>query len=199
MELQEYFKQFYNMEPYFEITEEQWTHIKETYPKEEVRLEMAKCAMTYPIPYADITEKDARKDYSKLKGVRFHEVLSEGEWFPRKAVETRYPYTYDGKQLYFSRLNVGNDSSNYFQQVNRWSVDGSVSPGPERTWGNEKFMTSLMGAAYSLKLPKVGKNELRTMIGLRKYICSQFKPNVAKSLYDFYKAETILDFSMGWG
>ena len=36
------------------------------------------------------------------------------------------------------------------------------------------------------------------MIGLRKYICSQFKPNVTKIIYDMFE-ENILDFSMGWG
>jgi hypothetical protein len=56
-----------------------------------------------------------------------------------------------------------------------------------------------MGSAYSLKLPKVGKRELRTMIGLRKYICAQFKPNVAKVFYEMLGAENVLDFSMGWG
>ena len=128
MTIQEYFKQFYNMS-YFDITEEQWTHIKKTYPKNEVKLEMAKCAMTYPLPYADISEKDAYEDYMKLKGIRWNEILTEGEWFPRKAQESRYPYTYKSlsdnsyKQLYFSRLNTGNKASNYFQQANRWSVD----------------------------------------------------------------------------
>ena len=37
------------------------------------------------------------------------------------------------------------------------------------------------------------------MIGLRKYICSQFKPNVAKAMYDYFDARNVLDFSMGWG
>jgi DNA modification methylase len=37
------------------------------------------------------------------------------------------------------------------------------------------------------------------MIGLRKYICAQFKPNVAKIFYEMFKAKTVLDFSMGWG
>jgi len=199
MNITDYFKQFYNMTPYFFINEEQWEHIKNTYEKDDVKLQMAKCAMTYEIPYAEISERDAYKDYMKLKGVRYNELLKEGEWFPRKASKSRYPYTYNDKQLYFSRLNTGNKSSNYFQQTNRWSVDGSVSPGPARTWINEKFMTSLMGSAYSLKLKKVGKSELRTMIGLRKYICAQFKPSVAKALYEMYNAKTILDFSMGWG
>ena len=181
------------------ILPEDWELIKETYPKDEVKEKLAEIFMRYPIPYADITEEDAYSDYLKLKGFRWNEYLKEGEWFPRKAAQTRYPLTYEGKQVYFSRVNTGNNASNYFQQKNRWSVDGAVSPGPKRTWESKKFMTSLMGAAYSLKLPQVGKKELRTMIGLRKYICAQFKPNVAKMFYDMNEAKTVLDFSMGWG
>ena len=37
------------------------------------------------------------------------------------------------------------------------------------------------------------------MLGLRKYICSQFKPNAAKALYDYFNVKNVLDFSMGWG
>jgi hypothetical protein len=184
---------------YLFISPDEWQEIKDTYPVDVVKERLAEVCMTWPIPYADISEEDAYDDYMKLKGIRWNEYLKEGEWFPRKAAETRYPLTYEGKQLYFSRLNTGNDASNHFQQHNRWSVDGSVSPGPKRTWETKSFMTSLIGAAYSLKLEQIGKKELRTMIGLRKYICSQFKPNVAKMFYEYLKAETVLDFSMGWG
>lgn len=181
------------------ISSEDWELLKESFPKDVVKEMLAELFMQWPIPYADITEEDAYDDYLKLKGIRWNEYLKEGEWFPRKAVESRYPLTYQGKQLYFSRLNTGNSASNYFQQHNRWSVDGAVSPGPKRTWENKKFMTSLMGSAYSLKMEQIGKKELRTMIGLRKYICAQFKPNVAKMFYEYLNAETVLDFSMGWG
>ena len=184
---------------YFFISPEEWQEIKDTFPKDMVKERLAEIAMTWPIPYADITEEDAYDDYMKLKGIRWNEYLKEGEWFPRKAAESRYPLTYEGKQLYFSRLNTGNSASNYFQQANRWSVDGAVSPGPKRTWESKKFMTSLMGSAYSLKMEQIGKRELRTMIGLRKYICAQFKPNVAKMFYEWLGAEKVLDFSMGWG
>jgi hypothetical protein len=197
--MEDYFDKFLGMEPYLEINEEEWNYIKETFPKDYVKDKLAQIAMTYPIPYAEIDIDDARSEFMKLKGIRWNEILTEGEWFPRKAAESRYPLTYDGKQLYFSRLNTGNDASNFFQQENRWSVDGSVSPGPKRTWENLSFMTSLMGAAYSLKLDKIGKKELRTMISLRKYICAQFKPNVAKIFYEMNNAKTVLDFSMGWG
>ena len=195
----DYFDKFYNMKPYLEINEKEWEYIKETFDKEDVKESLAKVAMTYPLPYPDLTEKKAYKDFQKLKGMKWNEIMVEGDWYAREGTEYSYDLLHDGKPLYFKRLNAGNISSNYFQIKNRWSVDGSVSPGPKRTWENEKFMTTLMGSAYSLKMPKITKNILRTMIGLRKYICSQFKPNVAKIIYDMFEAETILDFSMGWG
>ena len=195
----EYFDKFLNMKPYLSIDEKEWEHIKNTFDKEDVKESLAKVAMTYEIPYAEISKKDAHRDYLKLKGMKHTDILVNGEWFAREGTEYRYGLSFQGKQQYFRRINTGNQSSNYFQQANRWSVDGSVSPGPQRTWGNEKFMTSLMGSAYSLKLPRINRNVLRTMIGLRKYICAQFKPNVSKVLYDKLNSKNILDFSAGWG
>ena len=194
-----YFDKFLDLEPYLEIDEKEWEYIKETFDKEDVKESLAKVAMTYEIPYAEISEKDALKEYKKLKGMHQSDILVEGEWFAREGTEYSYPLEFEGKQQYFRRINSGNSASNYFQQANRWSVDGSVSPGPKRTWESEKFMTSLMGSAYSLKMPKINRNVLRTMIGLRKYICAQFKPNVAKVLYDKLGSKSILDFSAGWG
>jgi hypothetical protein len=194
-----YFDKFYNMEPYLKIDEKDWEYIKETFEKQDVKESLATVAMTYPLPYPDLTEKKAWKDFQKLKGMKWNEIMVEGEWYAREGTEYTYNLNYDDKQLYFRRINTGNGASNYFQIENRWSVDGSVSPGPKRTWESHKFMTTLMGSAYSLKMPKITKNILRTMIGLRKYICSQFKPNVAKIIYDMFESENILDFSAGWG
>jgi hypothetical protein len=155
--------------------------------------------MDYPIPYADISEEDSLKALRKLKGMRHNEILIEGEWFAREGTEYKYDLTWEGKQQYFRRNNTGNAASNYFQQKNRWSVDGTIAPGPKRTWETEKYMISLMGSAYSLKLSKIDAGNLRIMLSLRKYICSQFKPNVAKVLYDKLGSKSILDFSAGWG
>jgi hypothetical protein len=195
----QYFDKFLGMTPYLSIDEKEWSYIKDTFEKQDVKESLAKVAMTYEIPYAEISKKDAYQHYLKLKGMKHTDVLVDGEWFAREGTEYTYNLNFDGKQQYFRRLNAGNNSSNHFQQKNRWSVDGAVSPGPQRTWENEKFMTSLMGSAYSLKMPKINRNVLRTMIGLRKYICAQFKPNVAKVLYDKLGSKNILDFSAGWG
>tara|TARA_Y100000296_G_scaffold23893_1_gene28264 strand:+ start:4689 stop:5909 length:1221 start_codon:yes stop_codon:yes gene_type:complete len=195
----EYFDKFLNMSPYLNINEDEWAYIKETFDKDDVKESLAKIAMTYPIPYMDISLQDALRDFAKLKGVWWNDLLVQDKWYARTESDFKYSLEYLGEPIYFRRLNRGNDSSNYFQQKNRWAVDGSISPGPTRTWKTEKFMTTLMGAAYTLKVEKINKSVLRTMLGLRKYICSQFKPNVAKCVYDYFESKTILDFSAGWG
>ena len=195
----EYFNKFKNQEPYLHIDEKEWSYIKDTFEKDDVRESLATVAMTYPPPYQEISQNECRKDFNKLKGTWVHDLLQEGEWFARAENGYDWPLTYNGSQKYIKRNNTGNKSSNFFQQENRWSVDGTISPGPLRTWGELKFMTSLMGAAYTLKMEKIDKSILRTMLGLRKYICSQFKPNAAKALYDYFDVKNVLDFSAGWG
>ena len=195
----DYFDKFKNQEPYLHINEEEWMFIQSTFHKDDVKESLAKVAMTYSMPTMEMTEEDCRKDFNKLKGTWVHDILREGEWFARSEEGYDYPLNYQGSQWYFARNNIGNKASNYFQQENRWSVESSSYPGPKRTWETFDFMKSLMGAAYSLKLSKIDRSNLRVMIGLRKYICSQFKPNVAKAMYDYFNVKNVLDFSMGWG
>ena len=181
------------MEPYFSIDEKDWTYIKDNFEKDDIKQSLVEVLMEYEPPYMDITEKECLTDYKRLKGVKWNDLYINKQWFARSE------YDWDRSDNLIKRLNVGNKASNYFQQKNRWSVDGTVSPGPLRTWKNEKFMYTLMGSLFTLKVPKVNKSVLRTCISLRKYICSQFKPNVAKGIYDRYKCKNVLDFSAGWG
>ena len=113
-----YFDKFYDMEPYLSIDEKEWEHIKNTFDKEDVKESLAKVAMTYEIPYAEISKKDAHRDYLKLKGMKHTDILVNGEWFAREGTEYTYNLNFQGKQQYFRRLNAGNSSSNYFQQKN---------------------------------------------------------------------------------
>ena len=189
----DYFNKFRDMEPYLKIDKKEWAYIKETFDRPDIQETLVEILKDYELPTQELTKKDAYKDFMKLKGIQWPDYLKESEWYARS--EYKWPLT---KKI-IRRINRGNDASNYFQQYNRWSVDGTISPGPVRTWGNPKFMYTLLGSLFTLEVEKVDRGTLRSCIGLRKYICSQFKPNVAKSIYDMFKAETILDFSMGWG
>ena len=192
-----YLDKFKNMTPYLLIDATEWTYIKETFDMNDVVDTLSQILMEYPLPYSDITIDDARNDFMKLKGVRWNEHLVEGEWTARHIYS--YPFEYRGKPKYFRRNNVGNNASNFFQQENRWEVDATQSPGPARTWTTLSSMKSMCRALFTLGYDVIDKKALRSAISLRKYICSQFKPNVAKMIYEMFDAKVVLDFSAGWG
>jgi hypothetical protein len=96
----DYFDKFLNLESYLSINEEEWNYIQRTFDKKDVKESLAKIAMTYEIPYAEITEDGAYKDLQKLKGMRHNEILVDGEWFAREGTQYRYGLKFEGKQQY---------------------------------------------------------------------------------------------------
>ena len=90
----DYFDKFYNMKPYLEIEDKDWEYIKETFDKQDVKESLATVAMTYPLPYPDLTEKRAYRDFQKLKGMKWNEIMVEGEWYAREGTEYTYNLNY---------------------------------------------------------------------------------------------------------
>ncbi len=82
----DYFDKFKNQEPYLHIDEKEWTHIKDTFDKDDVKESLAKVAMTYPMPTMEMTEEDCRKDFNKLKGTWVYDILKEGECISNKRI-----------------------------------------------------------------------------------------------------------------
>lgn len=116
-----------------------------------------------------------------------------------KKVFSRYEYRYPLSGWYIDEPNIGTLASDYFHQTSRYHCDSINEPSPVRVWNSEKFLHSALGALFTLKQTQVNTQTLRTCLSLRKYIASQFKPAVAKSLYEKYNANNVLDFSAGWG
>lgn len=193
-------KRFQKENEWFSIPEKEWSYIKEKYEKEDIKDELASILITYPPPYPEITDDDILDEYRKLKGVWWNDILVEGQWFPRGEVESTYHNKFDGSYYYFKRSNTGNKASNGFHIENRWSVDHARNPSALRSWETEKGIKGALNALFTMPgLDEVNKSTIRGCLSLRKYIASQFKPSIAKSFYDKFESENILDFSMGWG
>jgi hypothetical protein len=136
---------------------------------------------------------NVKDDYYDLKNKIDHNLFKKGKWVNK--FNYKYPYI----DYYIDLSNVGNKASDYFHQVERWECDATGYPSPQKTWGTEKFRLTLFKALFSLKVKEINPTVLRNLISLRKYIAAQFRPSVAKTIYEVYKPNTVLDFSMGWG
>ena len=148
-----------------------------------------------PMPMRTLTLSDAVEDFKKLEDLDTSSILLEEEWFTR--------YDYDDKYFLTNNLikccNVGNKTSDFYQQENRWKCNSITAPSAYRSWSEEKFRLTLLNALWSLKFEEITSKTLRTAISMRKYIASQFRPSAAKAVYDLFEAKNILDFSAGWG
>ena len=179
----------------FNVSEREWKQINERYSKEDIKNQIIREMMIKDpvLPYLKISSLEAEEDFRKLTRVKVSDVIVESEW------NTRYDYEFERKNILLKSLNVGNKSSNFFHQQNRWKTNSINSPSPERVWNNAKFLDTLLNGLWTLKITSLTSDTIRTLISLRKYIASQFRPSAAKVLYDHFEAKKILDFSSGWG
>lgn len=148
-------------------------------------------------PKQDISLNDAITDFNKLKYIPYINVLKKGDFITRFDYNTKYfklPF-------YFGINNIGNKSSNYFHFDNRMKC-GYVKKNdltPLDVWNNEKYLKQVCKAYVRFDYDSFNLKDLFVSIQMQFYIASQFKPLIAKSIYDLFNSKNVLDYSSGWG
>ena len=114
-----------------------------------------------------------------------------------------YKYKYADKPLgVIDKTHYYNDISDYFQQENRMKCGSNSVDSPMEIWYNEQKLAKMNWHFWrSGVMEDSGINDaaFRTAFRLGTYTATQFKPSVAKALYERHRAENILDTSCGWG
>lgn len=177
------------------VNEDDWENIIYQYPQDFIIKEISDAIEQFNIslPYREISSSEVDNEYWALKNLDIAKYFAKGKWV------NKFEYKYSYIDNYIDLTNIGNKASDYFHQVERWKCDATGYPSPQKTWETEKFRLTLFKALFSLKVKEINPTVLRNIISLRKYIAAQFRPSVAKIIYDIYKPHTVLDFSMGWG
>jgi 16S rRNA G966 N2-methylase RsmD len=175
------------------VGEDDWTDIVNNNSQEFIIQQISDAIRDFEIslPYRQITLDDVDNEYGALCNKT--DLVQKGKWL------NKFEYKYPFLDEYIGISNVGNIASDYFHQQERWKCDATGYPSPDKTWKTEQFRLTLFKALFSLKVKEINPQVLRNLISLRKYIASQFRPSAAKAIYDLFQAETVLDFSMGWG
>ena len=170
-------------------------------------------------PLKPISDEDMRSTFSSLKKADYSIYCS-----PIEQVEKEIFEKYDDLEYPFSKYGLGiidapstyNPVSNYFHQDLRLACSSYGFEAPLEVWqnGTAKDIWRCFGPIWRgingvKKVMVEGKEELRggkldeasylSAFRLGTYIATQFKPVVAKTIYDMTKANTVLDTSCGWG
>ena len=189
--------------------------------KEKFREELAQyIADVRPkFPLKQISKEIMRQAFKGLQKQDVWEYIKPLEQLDKNVKEKYDDYKYNFKEYGLGIIDapsIYNDVSNYFQQELRLNCSSYSFKSPLDVWynGTAKDIWRCLGPIWrginGMKPVMVdGKEELRggrlddksyvSAFRLQTYIATQFKPNVAKAIYQMTDAKRVLDTSCGWG
>ena len=195
--------------------------LNKTYGKEKMRTHIADyIASERPVfPLKEISKDNMRKAFYDLKKFDTSSICIPNEQVEKEVFEKYddYEYSYDKYGLgLINGASTFNDVSNYFHQDLRLACGSYGFEAPKKRWEeNDAYdIWKCLGPIWRgingvQKVMIEGKEELiggelseKSYISafrLGTYIATQFKPVVAKAIYDMTNAKTVLDTSCGWG
>jgi len=200
------------------INQANFEHYTNTIGKEQFRLDLAEyIAKERPVfPLKIITLDDVRKSFFDLQK---QDVTEYCKLDDNNVMEKYDDYKYNYKEYGLGIIDAPstfNNVSNYFHQSLRLNCSSYSFKAPIDVWenGNAKDIWRCLGPIWRgingmKKVVVEGEEKLlggeltessyMSAFRLGTYIATQFKPNVAKTIYQLTNAKRVLDTSCGWG
>lgn len=186
----EVLRQFIN-EGILYIDKENYELLKSQYTKEDI-VETLTALITcgeVKFPLAEINYDDVIVTQKKL--MKLETSIKKGNLY------SRYEKTFGN--YYFDESSSYNLVSNYFHQKERMNVAGPRYLAPTKLWKKFSSVKSIIRGILNSSETSINPAVLRSFISKRSYVASQFKPSVAKAIYDYFEGENIIDLCAGWG
>ena len=175
----------------FYIPKEDWESLKNRYTRSELQdmLTDIICDGQIDFPKRTVTREYALDKQKKL--MSFDNPPKPGRCHFRHSDETGNMYWECGSQY--------NDCSNYYHQDSRLKCCTNTRVSPFEHWTDRKKVRDITGCLFTMKPNCVNLSSFIEAVRLRTYVASQFKPGIAKGIYDFFRAERVVDPCAGWG
>ena len=177
-------------------------HTTEKYGKDEFRKTLAEFITKEKPPYP-LKEFDMERvvdNFRKLQKADFTKYLSQPDNVMEKYDDYKYSYKEYGLGLidcpptfnycsdaFVNDLRMECGSYGFKSPVTRWNEGDNIWGAFGPIWRGVNTGQDLVRETYTMAFR------------LGTYIATQFKPIVAKTIYEMSDAKTVLDTSMGWG
>lgn len=146
-----------------------------------------------PLPTREVSRDSAWDSFLELKRADTTPFMAGSR------TDSRFTYKQPLGMLTVLANNVGNYTGDYFYQDIRWTCRGSFAESPAETWQDRKSLRAIFHRLLDGEESMVSRDTLRKYVGIRRYIPTPDRPFVAKALFDYFKPESVLDLSVGWG
>jgi len=184
------------------IKYDDWMQFTKEHEKDDIRESLAEYISSnkIPFPLKRIDEIDMNNLF-----IRFYRKSLLGEYKNFEDVKERYDYkyTYADKPLgVIDKSNVFNNVSDYFQQENRMKCGSNSCDAPLEIWKDKEKLKTMNWHFWRpgvMEGSDLNDKAFRTGFRIGTYTATQFKPAVAKALYEKHNAVNVLDTSCGWG
>lgn len=151
-------------------------------------------------PIKDISQQDFEDNFLKFCK---NSMLGEYKDFDTVLEKYNYKYKYEDNPLgVIDKSHVYNKSSDYFQELNRMKCGSTLVDSPYSIWTTKHKLAKMNWHFWrkgALGTSDIGPATFRSAFRLGTYTATQFKPSVAKALYEKHNAVKVLDTSCGWG
>jgi hypothetical protein len=189
------------------IIKRDWEELNSKYSKDEIKEGLAEYISQNSVlfPFRKINFDDVVDKFNHLKTTNYSEfIMNDQGSVVEKYDDYKYPYSKYGKTI-IAYGHYFNDISNYYQQRNRYDCGSHGFVSPNEYWYSPDLLKKMNWTFWRLDNDGITPVTIRGSFRLGAYVATQFKPHVAKTIYDFVfskiqsKHKTVLDISMGWG
>lgn len=184
------------------IKNQVWLQFITQHPANEIKEALAEyiTANNIPFPLKEITQDEFEENFLKFCRTSMMNMYKD---FDNVIEKHKYKYKYDDNPLgVLDKSHAYNISSNYFQQANRMKCGSNQVDSPWEIWHTKHKLYRMnwhFWRAGTLGKSDVSDSTFRSAFRIGTYTATQFKPNVAKALYEKHNAVNVLDTSVGWG
>ena len=184
------------------MQKELFLNTTEKYGKEEFRKTLAEFITNEkpPYPLKEFNMEKVVDNFRKLQKADFTDYLSTPDNIMEKYDDYKYSYKEYGLGLidcpstfnycsdaFMNDLRMNCGSYGFKSPVQRWNDGDNIWGAFGPIWRGVNDKQELAPDTYTMSFR------------LGTYIATQFKPIVAKTIYEMSDAKTVLDTSMGWG
>jgi hypothetical protein len=201
-EAKEFFKNRSDENGIPNIKFDEWVEFIKLYSKDDIRESLAKYIHENNVsfPLKRISEEDLTKLFKKFSSTSVMVYYKE---FADVKERYEYKYRYSDNPLgVIDKSHYYNPVSDYFQQKNRMKCGSNSSSAPIEIWNDFEKLKKMNWTFWRLGIMEgsnINEKSFRSAFRLGTYTATQFKPSVAKALYEKHRAVNVLDTSCGWG
>ena len=198
----------YLKEHNFYLNKGEFRYCTEKYGKEEFRLTVADYVYNErpPFPFREIPYSDMVDNFRKLQKADYSNFITPVDQLDNEVIEKYDDYKYEFKthgQGLIDTPSVYNSCSDYFMNSLRLRCGSYSYLAPAQVCEEgtaNKIWASIGGLWRGVNSSEdLSPKSVMEVLRLGTYIATQFKPIVAKTIYNMTDAKTVLDTSMGWG